>query len=77
MQDIENNLAQLFPKNKKYLHNIHDDNAVSHLKSILLSSNQTIPITNEKLSLGRWQSILFVELDGPRERTVTLLLTGE
>ena len=77
LQDIENNLAQLFPENKKYLHNIHDNNAASHLKSILLSSNQTIPITNKKLAIGNWQSILFVELDGPRERIVTLLLIRE
>jgi len=77
LQDIENHLEHLVPKTKKYLHNIHDDNAASHLKSIILSPNQIIPIQNSKLDLGTWQSILFVELDGPRERTVTLSLVGE
>ncbi|MFH1323188.1 MAG: YjbQ family protein, partial [Methanobacteriota archaeon] len=30
----------------------------------------TIPIEDGHLVLGTWQSIFFVELDGPRNRTV-------
>ncbi|NEP36448.1 MAG: YjbQ family protein, partial [Moorea sp. SIO3B2] len=28
-------------------------------------------------ALGTWQSVLFVELDGPRDRTVLIQLCGE
>ena len=77
LEDIKNQLAELVPDNKKYLHNIHDDNTSSHIKSILLNSSQTVPVIDGKLNLGTWQSILFVELDGPRQRTVTLSLIGE
>nr|WP_287359822.1 YjbQ family protein [Moorena sp. SIO3B2] len=27
--------------------------------------------------MGTWQSVLFVELDGPRDRTVLIQLCGE
>jgi secondary thiamine-phosphate synthase enzyme len=77
LQDIENNLEEIFPENKKYLHNIHDNNASSHLKSILMSPSQTIPIINNELNLGTWQRVMFVELDGPRQRAVNLSLIGE
>lgn len=51
-------------------HNRIDNNAEAHLASTTLNSSLTIPVENGKLILGRWQSILFVELDGPRERKV-------
>ncbi|MDO5815951.1 MAG: secondary thiamine-phosphate synthase enzyme YjbQ, partial [Methanobrevibacter sp.] len=59
-------------------HDRIDNNAKSHLKSFLLSSSETIPIKNGKLDLGTWQSVFFVELDGPRRsRTITLTMVGE
>ncbi|MGH9195820.1 MAG: YjbQ family protein, partial [Acidimicrobiia bacterium] len=47
-----------------------DDNAEAHLRSILLGHSATIPLTEGSLSLGQWQRILFVELDGPRTRAL-------
>ncbi len=52
-------------------------NAHSHLKALLLGASETMPIINSKLSLGTWQHILFIELDGPRERTYTLVIMGK
>ena len=77
LEDIRNHLAELVPDNKKYLHNIHDNNASSHIKSILLNSSQTVPIIDGKLNLGTWQRILFVELDGSRQSNCSLSLIGE
>ena len=55
-----------------------DNNAKSHLKSFLLSSSETIPISNGKLDLGTWQSVFFIELDGPRkDRTVNLTFIND
>jgi len=51
-------------------HNSIDNNAEAHLTSTALNSSITIPVEKGKIILGRWQSILFVELDGPRERKV-------
>jgi thiamine phosphate synthase YjbQ (UPF0047 family) len=52
-------------------------NAHSHLLSIMLGNSQTIPVAAGKLMLGTWQSVLMVELDGPRQRTVGIQLVGQ
>ena len=41
-------------------------NAHSHLMSMLLGSTLSIPVTQKKPEIGVWQSVFFVELDGPR-----------
>lgn len=66
-KDILNLLENIIPHDN-YLHDRIDNNARSHLKSIILTPNQTIPIIDGKISLGTWQSIFFLELDGPRKR---------
>ena len=43
-------------------------NAEAHITSALTGTSQTIPIVDGKLLLGAWQSILLLELDGPRRR---------
>ncbi|HUD11859.1 MAG TPA: YjbQ family protein, partial [Candidatus Saccharimonadia bacterium] len=35
-----------------------------------------IPVENGKLVLGTWQRIVLVELDGPRTRAVSLVVTA-
>eukprot|EP00210_Caulerpa_lentillifera_P005799 g5545.t1 len=52
------------------------ENAHSHLLSMVLGNSETIPINEGKLMLGQWQSVLLVELDGPRLRTVGLQFIG-
>jgi len=53
-------------------------NGRAHLQSIILSSNQTIPIKDGELALGRWQNIIFMELDGPRpQREFMIQIIGE
>jgi thiamine phosphate synthase YjbQ (UPF0047 family) len=51
-------------------------NAHSHLLSMLLGSSESIPIVNGTLVIGQWQSVLLVDLDGPRTRTVGVNLVG-
>ncbi len=72
IDDITTILEKLIPTQAGYLHDRIDDNADSHLRSILLGNSVVIPITNGKLDLGTWQRILFVELDGPRSRKVVV-----
>uniref|UniRef100_A0A7S1Y7Z6 Secondary thiamine-phosphate synthase enzyme n=1 Tax=Grammatophora oceanica TaxID=210454 RepID=A0A7S1Y7Z6_9STRA len=51
-------------------------NAHSHLLSMLVGSSECIPVVDAKMVLGQWQSILLVDLDGPRDRTVGIQLMG-
>ena len=69
-QDIVAILNELVPKGTGYLHDRIDNNAHSHLRAVLLGTSVTIPIDRGELVLGTWQSIFFVEFDGPRQREV-------
>jgi secondary thiamine-phosphate synthase enzyme len=51
-------------------------NATSHLRSILLGHTSMLMIQNGEPALGEWQSIIFAELDGPREREIRLQAFG-
>jgi secondary thiamine-phosphate synthase enzyme len=53
----------------------HDpSHAWSHMAASILGPSLSVPVTGGQLALGTWQSVLFVELDGPRERTVYVTL---
>ena len=52
-------------------------NAHSHLRSILLGRQLLVPVVNGEMALGTFQSIIFAELDGPRERQIHLQVLGE
>ena len=73
LEDLNLLLKDLVSDKYSWQHDRIDNNAKSHLKSFLLSSSETIPISNGKLDLGTWQSVFFIELDGPRRnRTIDL-----
>lgn len=78
LNDLEFTLDNLIDEKFSYEHDKIDNNARSHLKSFLLSSSECLPIKNNRLDLGTWQSVFFIELDGPRHgRTITLTIIGE
>ncbi|HUP46843.1 MAG TPA: secondary thiamine-phosphate synthase enzyme YjbQ [Thermoanaerobaculia bacterium] len=49
-----------------------EGNSDSHLLSMLIGTSLSWPYRNGRLVLGTWQGIYFIELDGPRERKVTV-----
>jgi len=51
-------------------------NAHSHFAAMLLGSSETVPVTNGKLVLGEWQSVMLVDTDGPRQRKVGIQVIG-
>ena len=53
------------------------ENAHSHLMAMMLNNTEIIPIVDGKLALGTYQSILFFELDGSRQRNILVQLNGE
>ena len=83
--DIKEGIVNIFSKHSTSAITVNeneddliDNNAKSHLKSFLLSCSETIPISNGKLDLGTWQSVFFIELDGPRKnRTVNLTFISD
>ncbi len=87
LKDIEQYLNEIAPEGREYLHNDIEKrkncpknepkNAHAHLKALLMGSSETLPIKAGILSLGKWQRIFFIELDGPRKRTYTMELIGE
>ena len=78
LKDLEFTLDNLITDKFTYQHDRIDDNAKSHLKSFLLSSSECLPIKNGRLDLGTWQSVFFIELDGPRHnRSISLTIIGE
>jgi len=68
-EDVIEFVKDLFEK-KGYKHDTIDDNAHAHLISSFLGCSKFIPVEKGKLMLGIWQTIFFLESDGPRERTV-------
>ena len=51
-------------------------NAHSHLLSMLIGNSLAVPVVNGELAIGTWQSLMLVELDGPRTRTVGVQVCG-
>jgi len=75
LDDIKALLEEIAPKRKAYE---HPSNAHSHLRSVLLPPDKTLPVVNGKVMFGTWQSLLFVETDVyPRSRTVLIQVMGE
>jgi secondary thiamine-phosphate synthase enzyme len=85
--DLFRQLERLAPRDRAY---DHDDatrrvvnrtdaertNGHAHCRAMLLGSTVPLPIVDGRLALGRWQRVLFVELDGPQERTILATVTG-
>lgn len=51
-----------------------EENSDAHIKATLVGSSVTIPFSEGKLLLGRWQGIFLCEFDGGRERQVIMIV---
>ncbi len=58
----------------RFQHAHNPAHAWSHMASSILGPSLTVPVSSGKLVVGTWQSVMLVELDGPRERTVHVTL---
>jgi secondary thiamine-phosphate synthase enzyme len=68
-QDFLEIVEQIIPR-IRFRHAHDPSHAWSHMASSILGPSLTIPVSAGELMLGTWQSIMLVELDGPRERNV-------
>lgn len=80
VKDFPEMLNRIIPRDLKYGHEQmwHDGNGHSHVKASLVGPSLTIPFIDETLCLGRWQQIVFIELDTRgRNRDLILQIIGE
>ena len=83
IEDLKGLIERLVPERNGYRHNdprysdCERGNAHSHLRAALLGRNIAVGINNGDLTLGRFQSIIFAELDGPRKREITVQVIEE
>ncbi len=89
LADFRRHLADLVPDEGVYY--AHDDfeirtqnmnederkNGHAHVKSMLLSAtSHAIPVMAGEPAMGRWQRLIFLELDEPKPRRVTFHVFG-
>ena len=83
IDDLKGLIDRLVPERGPYK---HDDprysdcergNANAHLRAALLGRNIAVGVKDGELTLGRFQSIIFAELDGPRKREISVQVLGE
>jgi secondary thiamine-phosphate synthase enzyme len=67
-RDIIETLKKLVPESGNYHH--MEGNSDAHIKASIFGSSVTVLVDNNRLVLGTWQHIFFVEGDGPRHRKV-------
>jgi len=83
IEDLKGLVERLVPERGGYR---HDDprysdcergNGHSHLRAALLGRSVAVGVNNGELTLGRFQSIIFAEFDGPRKREIHVQLIGD
>lgn len=87
LQDMARVLNEIAPHHGDYEHNdftrrtvnIEDGeckNGHAHCQHLFLSTSETVPIIDGRLTIGQWQRIFLVELDQPRQRRVLVNIVG-
>jgi secondary thiamine-phosphate synthase enzyme len=82
LSDIKAMLERMVPRDSYYKHNDPEfsdcdrHNADSHLRNVVLGLSLSIPISQGQPVLGRWQSVILAEFDGPNQRKVFLQAFG-
>ena len=88
LEDLQHALEDLFPTGRYYAHddmtrrtqNLVEEerrNGHAHIAQIVMGgSSHTIPVGDGSPLLGRWQRLLLVELDEPKDRVVLLHAFG-
>ena len=75
-QDLLAWAAKAVPEGAGWRHDTEEANAHAHLQGIALNQAATLPVVGGRLALGTWQHVLFVELDGPRQRELWVQVVG-
>jgi secondary thiamine-phosphate synthase enzyme len=86
LEDMARALERLAPRDLRYRHNDLADrldlppeespNGDAHCKALLLRTSETLAILDGQVQRGRWQRVFLVELDGPRARSLAVVVMG-
>jgi secondary thiamine-phosphate synthase enzyme len=55
-----------------YRHPHNPRHVPDHILSALIGTGLTLPVESGSFILGSWQRVILIELDGPRQRELTL-----
>ena len=79
VEDVQKALDVLAPAGRFYRHNVNlgDGNGHSHVRAGLVGPSLTIPFVDGRLTLGRYQNIVFCDFDArPRTRNLVVQVMG-
>jgi secondary thiamine-phosphate synthase enzyme len=86
LQDFADLLERWAPADGPYRHNDLEaregapaderPNGHAHVQALLLGASVCLNVSGGQLDLGEWQSVFLVELDGPRERSLSVQVLG-
>jgi secondary thiamine-phosphate synthase enzyme len=74
--DMLDAFEAMIPK-LRYRHPHNPAHVPDHILSALIGTSVALPFEEQQLVLGTWQRVILIELDGPRERELTISITGE
>jgi len=80
LSDLKRLFDDIVPQNRHYAHNARwgDGNGHSHVRAALLKASLTIPFNSQRLTLGTWQQVIYVDFDNrSRHRELILQVIGE
>jgi secondary thiamine-phosphate synthase enzyme len=80
VSDLKRALDQIAPANDDYEHNARwgDHNGYAHLRSALVGTSASYPVSDGALRLGTWQQIVLCDFDDrPRQREIVVTVTGQ
>ena len=68
-EDFLSVLNGLVPQTAAYVHDVAD-HVRAHVLSALVGPSVSVPVRAARLGIGRFQRIVLVEFEGPRERSI-------
>jgi secondary thiamine-phosphate synthase enzyme len=88
LADFETVLEKIASRNAGYRHddagvrtvNLTVDeriNGHAHCQALMLGPCACLNVVDGRLRLGRWQRVFLAEMDGPREREISVMILGE
>ena len=79
VHDLQQVLEAVVPSDRAWQHNINngDGNGHSHVRAGLVGPSLVVPFVDGRLTLGRWQEIVFCDFDArPRRRSLVAQVMG-
>lgn len=71
-EDVMATLGRLVPRAGPWKHD--EGNSDAHVEAVFTGNAVSLPISGGWLHVGRWQGVFLAEFDGPRTRTVNVII---